>query len=692
MMNKRRWIGFTLSGVLLLSFALAQNRLPDMPGYKQYREMPGKLRSAIKSGAVNVTWDEKGEAVYYDKDGKTLRLELASLQEMEGKRPANRDSERGPGRRFAGRGRQVATEISPDGKWRAFHRDRNLYLSEVNGANSVQITTDGDQKTRIKNGTASWVYGEELGQNTAIWWSPGSKKVAFYRFDEKEVQDYHLTTKASDIYNGIYSEPYNKAGTPNPVVDLFVYDLDTQTTKRVDVRDSKPFSDDVVGHYVYGVEWSPDGTELLFHRTNRRQNVMEFCAANPESGACRVIVREEWLPSWTENRPYKRFLQDNRRFLWISERTGFRNIYLYHLDGTLLKSLTNHTFEVQSIQKVDEERGLLFYTAWSGKNPHALQLHVVHLDGTNSRRLTDPAYHHTVNIAPDSSHFTDVYETHSKPKCTQLVRVSDGKVLKQLAQGDVSEFQKVGGTLPEMFTFTAADGKTTLYGLLHKPSRFNPKRKYPLLVSVYNGPESSMVSDTFNPVNGLTELGFLVVTLESRGGGRRGKVFKDAIYLKCGITEIDDIAAGVRHLLQRPYVDGNRTGIFGTSYGGYASVMCILRYPNLFRAASGSSSVTDWRFYDTIYTERYMWTPQENKTGYDAGAAMTYAQNLKGYLMLYYGTLDDNVHPANSMALIRALQHSRKSFEVQVGPDAGHSSLDTDRMLEFFIERLNVQK
>lgn len=201
-----------------------------------------------------------------------------------------------------------------------------------------------------------------------------------------------------------------------------------------------------------------------------------------------------------------------------------------------------------------------------------------------------------------------------------------------------------------------------------------------------------MVSDTFNPVNGLTELGFLVVSLESRGGGRRGKVFKDAMYLKCGLTEIDDIAAGVRHLRRRPYVDGDRVGVFGTSYGGYASVMCILRYPDLFRAACGSSPVTDWRFYDTIYTERYMWTPQENKAGYDAGAAMTYAQNLKGYLMLYYGTLDDNVHPANSMALIRALQRSRKSFEVQVGPDAGHSGLDTDRMLEFFIERLNVQK
>lgn len=692
MMNKRRWIGFILSGVLLLSFALAQNRLPDMPGYKQYREMPGKLRSAIKSGAVNVTWDEKGEAVYYDKDGKTLRLELASLQEMEGKRPANRDSERGPGRRFAGRGRQVATENSPDGKWRAFHRDRNLYLSEANGANPIQITTDGDEKARIKNGTASWVYGEELGQNTAIWWSPDSKKVAFYRFDETDVQDYYLTTKATDIYNGIYSEPYNKAGTPNPVVDILVYDLDTQTTKRIDLRDGKSFTDDVVGHYVYGIEWSPDGNELLFHRTNRRQNVMEFCAASPETGACRVIVREEWLPSWTENRPYKRFLKDNRRFLWISERTGFRNIYLYHLDGTLLKSLTNHTFDVQSVQKVDEERGLLFYTAWSGKNPHAQQLHVVQLDGTYSRRLTDPDYHHTVNISPNSSHFTDVYETHNKPKCTQLVRVSDGKVLKQLAQGDVSEFQKVGGTLPEMFTFTAADGKTTLYGLLHKPTRFNPKRKYPLLVSVYNGPESNMVSDTFNPVNGLTELGFLVVSLESRGGGRRGKVFKDAMYLKCGLTEIDDIAAGVRHLRRRPYVDGDRVGVFGTSYGGYASVMCILRYPDLFRAACGSSPVTDWRFYDTIYTERYMWTPQENKAGYDAGAAMTYAQNLKGYLMLYYGTLDDNVHPANSMALIRALQRSRKSFEVQVGPDAGHSGLDTDRMLEFFIERLNVQK
>jgi dipeptidyl-peptidase-4 len=456
---------------------------------------------------------------------------------------------------------------------------------------------------------------------------------------------------------------------------------------KVDVRDGKPFDNSVVGHYVYGVSWSRDG-ELLFHRTNRRQNIMEFCAANPDTGECRVIVREEWPSSWTENSPAMQFLNDGKRFIWASERNGWKNFYLYELSGKLIVPLTQHSsFEVASVVRMDEKAGALYYTAHDGDNPMKVQLHRVGLDGKNDQRLTDPAFHHTVDIAPDGKHFIDVAQTHDSPPVTRLMN-GDGKFIAELAKSDLTKFNQLGLKRVELFKFKAADGETDLYGMLHFPSNFRPDVKHPLLVSVYAGPATTGARETFTTPNALTEFGFLVATLDSRSANGRGKRFLDSIYLKLGQPEIDDQAAGVKFLANRRYVDGKRVGIFGTSFGGTASALCLLRFPEVFQAACACSGVMDFRNYDTIYTERYMWLPQENKSGYDAGRVMTYAQNLKGRLMIYYGTADDNVHPNNSMQLIQALQRAGKSFEVQVGPDLGHTAVNRERMMEFFIENL----
>jgi dipeptidyl-peptidase-4 len=244
-----------------------------------------------------------------------------------------------------------------------------------------------------------------------------------------------------------------------------------------------------------------------------------------------------------------------------------------------------------------------------------------------------------------------------------------------------------------MFTYKAADGKTTLHGLVQFPSTFDPNRKYPVLVPVYGGPASSSntARETFVTPSAVTEYGFLVVNLDSRAAPGMGKRQLDGIYMKLGQVEIDDMAAGVKSLFSRPYVDRNRVGVYGTSYGGYSSLMLLLRHPDVFAAASSSSPVTSWYHYDSIYTERYMWIPQENTEGYEAGSAMTYAKNLKGRLMLYYGTADNNVHPSNSMQLITALQQAGKSFDLQVGPDRGHSGINQERMMEFFIDNLIVR-
>jgi len=435
-----------------------------------------------------------------------------------------------------------------------------------------------------------------------------------------------------------------------------------------------------------------DGREVLLNRTNRKQNVLEFAACSPETGHCRAIVHEAWQTGWIENRPELRFLKDGKRFIWESQRNGWKNFYLYDLSGKLIAPLTTHTtFEAENIVLVDEAHNTLYYTARDGDNFMKLQLHRVGLDGKGDKRLTDPALMHTINPSPDGRYFVDVAQTHDTAPVTRVID-QDGTVISELAKSDTSKFDQLGLKKVEMFTYLAADGKTQLHGLIHFPSNFDPSKKYPALASVYGGPASAATSERFTLPSTMAEYGFLILSLDSRAVPGMGKRTLDQLYLKLGQTEIDDMAEGVKALWTRPYVDKNRVGIFGTSYGGYSAAMEIVRHPDVFAAASASSPPTDWRNYDTIYTERYMWIPEENKEGYDTGAAMTHVSNLKGRLLIYYGSADNNVHPSNSMQLIKALQQAGKSFEVQVGPDQGHSGVNSQRMMEFFIEALGSPK
>lgn len=696
----------------------AQDRLKTLPGYEQYQRVAGQLSSAVRSGDLSVTWSGDSRSFEYQREGKRFRYDVAMRQATEigavpsETAPAGRGGRGGQG--TPERGRQFTTAESPDKRLRAVYKeaDRNLYLVDVVTNAETALTTDGSQDKRIKYGTASWVYGEELNQRRAMWWSPDSQRLAFYRFDESGVADYYLQLAQTKLQSTVDVEAYPKAGTTNPVVDLLMYDVPTKKTVTLDVRGGKPFDNSVVGHYVYRVQWSPDGRELLFHRTNRRQNVLELVAANPESGALRVVLREEWPTGWIENNPILFFLKDGKRFIWESERNGWSNYYLYDLSGKLITPLTRHTtFEAASLIKVDEDAGVVFYTARDGENHLKLQLHRVGLDGKGDVRLTDAKYHHTVGscmtapvtpgrgfgrggggscgIAPDNQHFIDVYQTHDTPPATRLVD-SAGRGVAELAASDLTKFNELGLKKAETFTYKSADGGTTLHGLIQFPSAFDPARKYPVLIPVYGGPASASntARETFVTPAAITEYGFLVVNLDSRSAPGRGKRTLDQIYLKLGQVEIDDMAEGVKSLVKRAYVDADRIGMYGTSYGGYSSLLSLLRYPNLYAAASASSPVTSWRHYDTIYTERYMWIPQENEQGYEAGSAMTYAKDLRGRLMLYYGTADNNVHPSNMMQVIAALQAAGKSFDVQVGPDRGHSGINPDRMAEFFIENL----
>jgi dipeptidyl-peptidase-4 len=750
------------SAPLAVARPLAQDRLLSMPGYAAFSTMQSALQGGVVvSGAASaMAWSPDGGSLTYAAAGKAYRFDFATMKATEtGVAPAGGGGGRGagggggrqggpppagrgqqtqtpPGRSggmeqeqsemsatpVAGcpagqtvRGRQAYCVMSPDEKLKAFYRARNLWVANADGSHERQVTRDGDEKTRIKDGTGSWVYGEELSQTTAIWWSPDSTKVGFYRFDESHVKDFYLQMNQTAIQDTLDVEAYPKAGAPNPIADVFVYDTGAAKATQIDVRNGKPFDNTVVGHYVYDVRWSPDGTELLMNRTNRRQQIMEFIGCNPSTGACRVIVHEEWLTGWTENRPSVTWLKDQKRFIWESERNGFHNYYLYDLSGRLLNPITTlTTAEAGAIVKIDEAKRVMFYTARDGDNYMKLQLHRVGLDGSGDVRLTDPKFNHTFAsceaggggrrggggpgagggtpscaISGDDEHIVDVYQTHDQPPATRLLD-SAGKVVAELAKSDTSKLEQLALKRAEQYTYLAADGKTTLYGQIQFPSTFDPAKKYPTLIAVYGGPASgsNVPTENFVQPSATPEYGFITVQLSYRGVPGMGKAMLDALYLKLGVTEMDDMALGIKALWSRPYFDKDRVGMYGTSYGGYTSATMILRHPEVVTVASASSPPTAWYNYDSIYTERYMWIPQENKDGYEAGNDANFAGNLRGRLLLYYGTADNNVHPDNSMQLITALQAAHKSFEVQVGPDRGHSGVDNQRMMEFLIENL----
>lgn len=667
---------------LLPSAAFAQETLQQMPRYDRYERFGREAAGALVPGVVRPIWAEDGKSFAYEKNGKWLRFDLTKKASIETTAPAT-PTRPGGFRPGPSRGRQNDTVTSRDGKRTATSVARNIVVTE--GGKVIQVTSDGSEAARVKYGVASWVYGEELDVRDAMWWSPDSSKLAFYRFDEKDVKDYYLAIDQNAFQDTLYPEAYPKAGAKNPKVELRVWDAASGSTTVFPTND--PWE------YVYDVRWAPDGKELLFNRTNRKQNVMQLVAGDPVKATERVVAEERQPQSWAENHPTVRFLEDGKRFIWSSEKNGYTNYELRSLDGKLINPLTTGTVDALGIVRIDEKAKELFYVSAGPQNPYLRQLHVVGLDGKNDRLLTDPTLGHDVTLSPDGKTFVDVVQSPTVPPETRVVDRT-GKILATVATTDRSKFDALGLKPAEVFTYLADDGKTTLYGTVQYPSDFDPSKKYPVLLDVYGGPESGGINARFSAPSRITELGFLCVNLAGRGTSGRGKAFRDAVYGKLGIVEMDDQAAGIRELAKRPYVDGGRVGVYGTSYGGYSTLMLLLRHPDVFAAGAASSAVTDWRNYDSIYTERYQGLPWkgENEAGYDAGSAVKLASGLKGKLRIYFGSSDDNVHPANAYQMVEALRAAGKRYEMEVGTDRGHTGMNNVWMLEFFMRNLGLAK
>jgi len=679
--------------------------LTDLPGWDGVQDASARMQEIRIVRPSDLNWIDG--VLYFsirDKDKQRVRMQLnLTTGEMESAadEAANPDQQQAAERRAerranVGRAQQRLWIQSNDARWKASYRDLNIVLEQLDEegqvvGDPVPVTTGGTEKHRF--GTACWVYGEELDQQDAMWFSPDSSKLAFYEIDESHMKTYFLTTGNTDKYTDLHKEQYPTAGQDNPHVKLHIYDVASKETVTVQV-------DGPEDQYLYDIQYSQDGSELIFHRTNRWQNELDVMAADVNTGETRTIVSEK-QETWQENSPLLQFLDDGQRFIWETERSGWKQYELRHLNGTRICDLTPLAdYPVHQIVKVDETNQWFYYSAYSDENPLNLQLHRSRLDGTQNTRLTSGDFSFSgFQISPDHEHFVANYETISSPPSTGVWSIptgddaDSGSVTKvaDLASADAAAVVEAGFVPGELFSFLANDGKTEIYGTLFKPRDFDPNKKYPLLIDVYGGPHSVGVTNRFRAANPYCELGFLVAKIGNRGTVNRGKAFESANYMKLGLVDLDDQADGVRYLAEREYVDGNRVGISGHSYGGYMSALALLRYPEVFQVGVAGAPVTDWRNYDTIYTERYMRTPEKNKGGYDAGSCMTHAENLQGKLFILHGLVDDNVHPSNTWQLVDKLQKIGKRFDMMVYPNSAHGFRYNALKWSYFIDHLRPE-
>jgi dipeptidyl-peptidase-4 len=528
------------------------------------------------------------------------------------------------------------------------------------------------------------VYPEELSQYDAFWWSPDSKKIAFMQFDESPVTKYPIVHDV-DPKPELELQNYPKAGANNPIVTFYIADVKTKKLTRVE-------SGLDTNVYLFRGQWTPDGKYFTYQRLNRWQNVIELFAADPATGQVKLLLRDE-DPCYIQATFDLRFLQDNEHLIWTSERSGWKEIYLYNLQGKLVKQLTDAKLPVSRISAVDEEAGWVYF---SGQENRGMESHFyrVKLDGSGFTKLTKEPGGHSVTMSPGAKFYERSFSSFKTPRRVTLHH-ADGRLIRELGHSTLSqEFKELQLIEPEHFTFKSADGKYDLDGILFKPAHFDKNKQYPLIMSVYGGPGAKRFYNRYQMNSGsqtLAQLGFIVISVDHRGVSGRGKAFQNLMYLNLGEIELADHVAAAKHIGSRPYVDENRVGIYGHSYGGYLTCIALLKAPDVFHVGVAGAPVTDWRNYDTIYTERYMRRPQDNPEGYANGSCMTYARNLKGKLYIHHGAVDDNVHPGNSIQLIDALLKAGKRFDFMFYPEQQHGIRYRQygqARIDYFIEHL----
>jgi dipeptidyl-peptidase-4 len=585
-----------------------------------------------------------------------------------------------------GKERITDPKISPDGKYVSFVRNHNLWLVSAADGKERAFTEGGTEE--VRKGELDWVYPEELEITTAYWWAPDSSAIAYFQMDESKVAKYPLVDFSSPVGEA-EEERYPPAGGANPLVRLFVAPVGGGEARAMDTGENTDI-------YIARVNWLTDSKHIAIQRLNRPQTVLDLLVCDAATGAARTALNET-DQYWINVSNDLHFLKDGKRFLWSSERSGYRHLYLYDLEGKQLAQITKGEWEVSAVDAVDEGKGLVYFTG-TAKSPLERHLYRVSLDGSAISRITIHNGTHAASMAPDASAFVDTYSDVLAPPRQGVAR-ADGSLLRVINENKVTELAEYHLSAPQFLSVKVHDG-VALNAVMIKPPNFDESKKYPVLVYTYGGPHVQVVLNAWGGNMALwnqsmAQKGYIIFSLDNRGSAGRGHIFEEPIHYNLGAVELSDQREGVAYLKSLPYVDGERIGIWGWSYGGSMTLHAMFSVGAPFKAGFAGGPVTDWHFYDSIYTERYLGLPQQNETSYRTSSPIDRAENLKGKLLIAHGTDDDNVHFANTLTLIDKLIEVGKYAEVMPVPGRGHGASDPaarkvvfNRVTQFFLDNL----
>lgn len=594
-------------------------------------------------------------------------------------------------------GKVMYPVVSPDNKYIAYVRDNNLYITDLNSGKETAVTTDG-KRNEIINGAVDWVYEEEFSMSRGFEWSPDGKHIAFYRFDESKVKEFSM-----DMFTGLYPSQerwkYPKAGEANSRVDVLIYDL--QAAKSITCKTGSEND-----QYLPRIKWTFATGILSIQRLNRLQNHWELLFASASSGEVWTIISEK-SSTYVDISDNLKFLKDRFALIYTSEKDGFNHIYYYDfgVPTGLAKvqgketQITKGAWDVTGISYIDEKGGTIFYTS-SEVSPTEDRLFSIDFKGKKKNMLSPEPGHHSITFGKGGKYYTDMHSAMGVP-FRFVLKQADGK-WQRVLESNRKCAETMGGyqfSKTEFGQMTTDSGIKLNYWMM-KPFNFDPAKKYPVLMFVYGGPGHNTVRNNWGGRNYfyhqyLTQKGYIVVSVDGRGTGNRGEAFKKCTYLQLGKLEHLDQAAAARWLSSQSYVDGNRIGIWGWSFGGYMSSLCITKTPETFKAAIAVAPVTNWRYYDNIYTERFLRTPEENPKGYDDNSPINFVKNIRGSYLLVHGTGDDNVHWQNTAEMINAMIKAGVRYDSEVYPNRNHGIGDSRaqyhlyrRMAEFVMGNL----
>jgi dipeptidyl-peptidase-4 len=553
--------------------------------------------------------------------------------------------------------------FSPDSKKVAYAKNNNIFIKNLETNEVVQITSDG-KKNYIINGICDWVYEEEFSFVRAFEWSGDSKNIAFLRFDETEVPTFSMDIIGNDLYPTQQVFKYPKAGENNSVVTLHLYSVSNKETTKIDLG---------AYEYIPRIKWTNDSKILSVITLNRHQNDLKLYAVNAVNFTSKVLLNEV-DKAYVDIQDNLTFLNDNS-FIWTSEKDGFNHIYHYSKEGKLINQVTKGNWEVTNFYGINEKSNTIYYQSVEDGSINRT-VYSIKLNGTAKKRLTNASGTNGAAFSKNFNYFINTFSDAKTPPIYALYD-GDGNLLKEILNNNElsKKLESYHLAKKEFFVLNTKNGAFNAWMI--KPTHFDSTKKYPLFMTQYSGPGSQSVSNTWNSSNDywyqlLAEQGYIIVCVDGRGTGFKGADFKKVTYKELGKYEVEDQIESAIELGKRPYIDAGEIGIWGWSYGGFMSANCIFKGNDVFKMAIAVAPVTSWRFYDSIYTERYMQTPQENPTGYDENSPLNFANFLKGNFLLVHGSGDDNVHFQNTMRLTNALIEADKPFDMAVYPDRTH--------------------